>query len=86
MEPLKDNAGVVLDFVYPMLGHPPMRPEPGFFDFVSFLSLRSSFRLNFWPLDANFGMVGPAEETFFQGEFGPGAEGPCLGGGESHRG
>ena len=34
MEPLKDNAGVVLDFVYPMLGHPLMRPELGFINFV----------------------------------------------------
>ena len=38
MEPLKDNAGVVLDFVYLVPGHPPMRPELGFIDFVSFLS------------------------------------------------
>ena len=86
MEPSKDTAGAALDHVYLVPGHPPMWPEPGVFDFVSFLSLRSSFRLNLWPLDANFGMAGPAEETFFQGEFGPGAEGPCLGGGESHRG
>ena len=47
MEPSKDSVGVVLDHVYPVPGHPPMRPEPGFFDFVSFLSPRSSFRLNF---------------------------------------
>ena len=39
MEPLKDNAGVVLDFVYPVSGHPPMRPEPRFIDFVSSVSL-----------------------------------------------
>ena len=38
MEPLKDNTGVVLDFIYPVPGHPPMRPEPGFIDFVSSLS------------------------------------------------
>ena len=38
MEPSKDTAGVVLDHVYPVLGHPPMRPEPGFIDFVSSLS------------------------------------------------
>ena len=37
MEPTKDSVGVVLDFVYPVPGHPPMRPEPGFVDFVSFL-------------------------------------------------
>ena len=38
MEPLKDNVGVVLDFVYPVPGHPAMWPEPGFIDFVSSLS------------------------------------------------
>ena len=35
MEPSKDTNGVVLDFVYPVPGHPPMRPEPGFINFVS---------------------------------------------------
>ena len=35
MEPSKDTAGVVLDFVYPMPGHPPIRPELGFIDFIS---------------------------------------------------
>ena len=50
MEPLKDSAGIVLDFVYPVLGHPPMRPEPGFFDFVSFLSPCSSLLDFFDPL------------------------------------
>ena len=86
MEPMKDSVGGILDHVYPVPRHPPMRLESGVFDFVSFLSLRSSFRLNFWPLDANFGMAGPAKETFFQGESGPGAEGPGPGGDESHRG
>ena len=37
MEPSKDNAGVVLDFVYLVPGHPPMWPELGFIDFVSSL-------------------------------------------------
>ena len=86
MEPSKDSTGIILDHVYPVQGHPLMRPEQGFFDFVSFLSQRSSFRLNFWPLDANFGVARPAEETFFQGESSSGAEGPGPGGGESHRG
>ena len=86
MEPSKDTAGVVLDFVFPVLGLPPMRLELGFIDFVSFLSQRSSFRLNFWPLDANFGVARPAEETFFQGESSSGAKGPGPGGGKSHRG
>jgi len=38
MEPSKDTTGVILDFVFPVPGNPPMRPEPGFVDFVSFLS------------------------------------------------
>ena len=36
-EPMKDSAGGVLDIVYPVPGHPPMRPEPRFFEFVSLL-------------------------------------------------
>ena len=36
-EPTKDSTGRVLDIVYPVPGHPPMRPEPGFFEFVSLL-------------------------------------------------
>ena len=47
MEPTKDSIGAVLDFMYPVLGHPPMWPEPGFVDFVSFLSPCPSFHLNF---------------------------------------
>jgi len=43
MEPSKDTTGVILDFVFPVPGHPPMRPEPGFIDFVSFLSPYSFF-------------------------------------------
>ena len=39
MEPSRDSAGAPLDFVYPMPGHPPMRPEPGYIVFVSFLFL-----------------------------------------------
>ena len=38
MEPTKDSAGAVLDFVYPVPGHPPMGLEPGFVDFISFLA------------------------------------------------
>ena len=47
MEPTKDSIGAILDFVYLVLGHPPMRPEPGFVEFVSFLSPCPSFHLNF---------------------------------------
>ena len=36
MEPLWDDAGAALDFVYLMLGHPPMWPELGYVVFVSF--------------------------------------------------
>ena len=36
MEPSWDDADTPLDFVYPMPGHPPMRPEPGHVIFVSF--------------------------------------------------
>ena len=49
MEPTKDSKGSVLDIVYPVPGHPLMRPEPGFFEFVSpllpcsFLSPESPF-------------------------------------------
>ena len=38
MEPSKDDTSVVLDFMYLVLGHPPMRPEPGYIDFISSLS------------------------------------------------
>jgi len=39
MEPSRDDASTILEFVYPVSGHPPMRPEPGYIIFVSFLSL-----------------------------------------------
>ena len=38
MEPSKDDASAVLDFVYLVPAHPPMRLEPGFIDFISSLS------------------------------------------------
>ena len=38
MEPSQDNASTILDFVYPVLGHPLMRPELGYIVFISFLS------------------------------------------------
>ena len=47
MEPTKDSRGAVLDFVYPVPGHPPMRLQLGFVDFVSLFSLRSFFHLKF---------------------------------------
>jgi len=36
MEPLRDDAGAALDFVYPVQGHPSMRPELDYVVFVSF--------------------------------------------------
>jgi len=39
MEPPWDDAGAVLDFVYPVPGHPPMRPKLGYIVFVCFISL-----------------------------------------------
>ena len=38
MEPLRDDVSAVLEFVYPVLGHPPMWPGPRYIVFVSFLS------------------------------------------------
>ena len=38
MEPPRDDADAVLDFVFPVPWHPPMRPEPGYIFFISFLS------------------------------------------------
>ena len=35
MEPSRDDVSAVLDFVYPVPGHPPMRPKSGYIDFVS---------------------------------------------------
>ena len=46
MEPSKDTTRVILDFVFLEPGHPPMRPEPGFIKFISFLS-PYSFLLEF---------------------------------------
>ena len=47
MEPSLDDVGAPLDFVYPVPGHPSMRPKPGFVVFVSFLS--SCLLLNLSP-------------------------------------
>ena len=86
MEPTKDSRGAVLDIVYPVPRHPPMRPESGFVDFVSFLSPCSSFHLNFRPPDANLGIEGPARGTALQGQLSPAAEGPNPGGNEPRHG
>ena len=62
----KDSVGAVLDFMYPVPGHPPMRLEPRFVEFVSFLSPCLSFHLNFWPPDANLEIAGLAEGIVLQ--------------------
>ena len=36
MEPLRDDVGAALDFVYLVTGHPPMWLDPGYIIFVSF--------------------------------------------------
>ena len=36
MEPMRDDTGATLDFIYPVPGHPSMRPEPGHVIFISF--------------------------------------------------
>ena len=59
-EPTKDSKGGILDIVYPVPGHPPMRPEPGFFEFVSLLLPCSFFFLNLYFLILAFAMLGPA--------------------------
>ena len=41
MEPLRDDVGAALDFIYPVPGHPPMRLELGYIIFVSPLLLPS---------------------------------------------
>ena len=38
MEPSRYNTGTPLDFIYLVLGHPSMRPEPGHVVFISFPS------------------------------------------------
>ena len=45
-ELMKDSKGGVLDIVYPVPGHPPIWPKPGFFEFVSLLLSCSFFFLN----------------------------------------
>ena len=36
MEPLRDDVGTALNFIYPVSGHPPMLSEPGYVVFISF--------------------------------------------------
>ena len=83
-EPTKDSAGDVLDIVYPVPGHPPMRPEPGFFEFVSLLFPCSFFCQYLRISDFLFsGCSGPAEAAFLQRLSCSDAEGSGHGGCES---
>jgi hypothetical protein len=42
-EPARDSLGAILDFVYPMSGHPLMRPDTGFVEIVSIPLSPASF-------------------------------------------
>ena len=46
MEPSQDNVGAPLDFVYPVPGHPSMRPKSGYIVFISFPFLMPPLQLN----------------------------------------
>jgi hypothetical protein len=43
MDALKDSLGAIIDFVYPVSRHPPMRLEPSFIRFVSYPLPSTSF-------------------------------------------
>jgi hypothetical protein len=36
MDAYEDSSGAIIDFMFPVLRHPPMRLEPGFFRFISY--------------------------------------------------
>ena len=81
MEPTKDSCGAILDFVYPVPRHPPMRPEPGFFEFISLpFPCSSSCQYLLYFLFLFLGCSGPAEEATVQRLSYPDAEGPGPGG------
>ena len=85
MEPSQDSAGAPLDFVDPVLGHPPMWPESGFV-LVSFPFLMPSLQLNSQPLDTDIEIGGPAEEPHSHGSPSSIAEGFVCEGGKPRRG
>ena len=82
-ETTKDSKGGVLDIVYPVPGHPPMRPEPGFFEFVSLLLPCSFFFLNLHIFDTCFCDVGTSRGASLQRQSGSATKGQGRGGGES---
>ena len=86
MEPSQDSAGAPLDFVYPMLGHPPKRLKSGYIVFVSFPFLVPPLQLNSRPLDTDIEIGGPAEGPRPHGSPGSVAKGSIREGGEPCRG
>ena len=84
MEPLWDDIGVVLDFVYPMPGHPVMWPEPGYIVFISFPFSCLSFSSFPDPMRLTLRGAGLVEGPHPHGSPGGGAEGFGYEGGESH--
>ena len=85
-EPTKDSKGSVLNIVYPVPGHPPMRSEPGFFEFVSLLLPCSFFFLNLHFFDTCFCNVGTSRGASLQRQSGSTTKGQGRGGGESPHG
>ena len=86
MELSWEDAGAPLDFVYPMLGHPPMWSEPGHVVFIS-LTL-SCLLFNRFPdlLILTLRGAGPAKGPHLHGSPGTVAEGFVHLGGELRRG
>ena len=83
---LVGRRGCPLDFVYPVLGHPPMRPEPGYVVFVSFPFSCLLFNQFPNPLILTLRGTGPAEGPHLHGSPGAIAEGCIREGSESRRG
>ena len=86
MEPSRDSAGAPLDFVYPVLGHPPMQSESGYIVLVSFPFFMPSLQLNSRPLDTDIEIGGPAEGPHPRGLPSSIVEGSIHEGGEQRRG
>ena len=86
MEPLQDDVGAALDFVYLVPGHPPMRLEPGHVVFVSFPS--SYLLFNCFPdlLILTLRGTVPAEGPHLHGSPDAICKGFIHEGGESRRG
>ena len=63
MELSWDNVGAPLNFIYLVLGHPLMRPEPGHVVFVSLPFLCLLFNRFLMPLDSNFERGGTSRGT-----------------------